>query len=100
MPFPQSPVGERTREERQALLAQAISSYVRNGYRVESQVDNQAILVKGRRPNHLLHLVLSFLTLGVWLVFVWLPIAILGGEKRRVMTVDAYGNLTETKGRG
>ena len=73
---------------------------VRDGYRVESQTDYQAILVRGRRPNHLLHLILSIVTLGLWAIFVWLPVAVFGGEKRRVVTVDAYGNVATTKGRG
>lgn len=78
-------------EERKALLARAVSNEVRRGYRVESQTDFQAVLVKGNRPNHLLHLLLSVFTLGVWLL-VWLLVVLLGGEKRQVVEVDEFGN--------
>src|SRR5215207_8344529 len=92
--------GQRSPEDRRALLAQEVAGHVSHGYRVESQTDYQAIVVKGRRPNHLLHLILSVLTLGVWALFVWLPLAMFGGEKRRVITVDNFGDVATAKGRG
>lgn len=82
------------------MLASHVAEHVRGGYRVESQTDYQAIMVRGRRPNHLLHLVLSVLTFGVWALFVWLPVAVLAGEKRRVVTIDPFGNVQTSKGRG
>ena len=53
--------------------------------------DYQAILVKGHRPNHLLHLVLTIVTLGVWGI-VWLGVIAFGGEKRMSASVDEWGN--------
>lgn len=97
--FPAAPE-QRTSEERQELLATTVNGYVRDGYRVESQTPHQAIVVKGRRPNHLLHLILSILTVGLWLLFVWLPLVVFGGEKRRVITVDTFGHVQTAKGRG
>lgn len=91
---------QRTSEERQEILAGAVNNAVRDGYRVESQTAHQAIVVKGRRPNHLLHLILSLLTLGLWMLFVWLPVVVFGGERRRVITVDTFGNVQTAKGRG
>ena len=39
------------------------------GYRIESRSDYQATIVKGHRPNHILHLILSIITLGnSWLI--------------------------------
>ncbi len=90
---------ERTPEERRAALAQHVASYVSNTYRVESQTDYQAIVVYGRRPNHLLHFLLSCFTFGLW-VPVWIALVLFGGEKRRVVTVDSYGNVATSKGRG
>jgi len=78
-------------DERKALLAHVISNRVHEGWRVESQSDYQAVMVRGHRPNHILHLILSIITLGVWLI-VWLLVAAWGGEKRRTLTVDEYGN--------
>lgn len=87
-------------DERQERLEGTVSGYISSGYRVESQTPHQAIVVKGRRPNHLLHLILSVLTLGLWMLFVWLPLVVFGGEKRRVITVDPAGNVRTAKGRG
>jgi Ca2+/Na+ antiporter len=88
-----SPTGTtKSPEERKAFLAQAVTSWIRQGWRVESQSDYQAVLVKGHRPNHILHLLLSIFTLGLWLV-VWIIVALAGGEKRRVINVDQYGNI-------
>ena len=54
------------------------------GSRVESQTEFQAVMVKGRRTNHLLHLLLSVISLGFW-VPVWVLLGISGGEKRKVI---------------
>lgn len=92
--------GERSPEERRSYLASEVAAHVRQGYRVESQTDYQAIVVKGRRANHLLHFILGLFTLGLWWLFVWLPVGLFGGERRRVITVDTYGNVANAKGRG
>jgi hypothetical protein len=81
----------KSSDERKEILARAIHTQVAQGARVESQSDYQAILVKGHRPNHLLHLVLTILTLGVW-GFVWLGVIAFGGEKRMSASVDDWGN--------
>ena len=53
----------------------------------------------------MLHLVLTIVTLGLW-VFVWLGIAAFGGEKRKFASVDEWGNTnlqnlwTTTRQRG
>jgi hypothetical protein len=85
-----------TSEQRQEALTGRVAWWVdKGGYRVESQ-SNQAVLVWGRRPNHLLHLILSIVTWGFWALFVWLPIAIFGGERRKTVTVGDDGRLTES----
>ena len=55
------------------------------GWRVESQSERQAVLVKGRRPNHILHLILSLVTFGMR-VPVWVLVCVFGGEKRKVVS--------------
>ena len=55
------------------------------------------MLVRGQRVNHILHLILSILTLGFW-VIIWLVLVVAGGQKRQVLTVDAHGAVT-TQGR-
>lgn len=78
-------------EERRAVLAQKIEDQVRKGARVDSQSDYQAVLVWGHRPNHILHFLIGLVTLSAWWIFVWLPIIIFGGEKRKILTVDEHG---------
>lgn len=76
--------------QRKDELARAIAEETSRGWRVESQTEFQVVLVKGKNHSHLLHLILTLLTLGLWLV-VWIPLAIFGGEKRAVVSVDEDG---------
>ena len=66
------------------------------GMRVESQGDYQAVLIKGRRVNHILHLILTLVTAGLWAV-VWIILVIVGGEKRHIVRVDEFGNVTTSQ---
>ena len=69
-------------DDRKEALGRAVQRQVSLGARVESQADYQAVLVIGRRPNHLLRLV----TLGLW-----------GGEHRTSVSVDESGNTSLQK---
>ena len=82
----------KTDTERKQTLATTVTNRVAQGRRVESQTDFQAILVHGHRPNHLLHLIVTLCTLGLW-GLVWLGIAVLGGEKRETVQIDEWGNI-------
>lgn len=53
-------------------------------------------MVQGHRLNHILHLILSLLTLGIWMI-VWVAMGIFGGEKREVINVDDWGTPTVTR---
>jgi hypothetical protein len=66
---------------RAEAIDQQIASYLAKGWRIESRTDHAAVMVKGKRVNHVLHLLLSLVTVGLWLP-VWLIVAIVGGEKR------------------
>jgi len=81
-----------TADDRKAALAQQVANWTRDGWRVESRTDYQAVMVKGHRTNHVLHLILTLVTLGVWAI-VWILVAVLGGEKRRVIEVDDFGHV-------
>jgi len=85
---------EKSPEERKAILADVIAGGVKRGWRVESQTDYQVVLVHGHRPNQILHLLLSIITLGLWIP-VWILVAVFGGEKRRVITVGDQGQVTD-----
>lgn len=91
-----APSSRKSTEERKELLARTISGQVAAGARVESQSDFQAVVVKGKGVNHVLHLILTLVTLGVWGV-VWIAMAIFGGENRAMVTVDEFGNAAVQK---
>jgi hypothetical protein len=82
-----------TDPERKQVLADTVADGVKHGWGVEAQSDYQAVMVKGKRPNHLLHLILTIVTLGFWAV-IWILVALSGGEKRKVVQVDESGNAT------
>lgn len=84
-------------EERKEALSRAVQAQVASGARVESQGDYQAVIVHGRRPNHLLHFFIGLFTFAVWWIFVWIPLAIFGGEKRQMVTVDEFGTTSVQK---
>jgi len=76
--------------DRSTQLNREVEAWVRDGYRVETQSNTQAVMLKGHRPNHILHLILTLVTLGAWAI-VWILVAIFGGEKRRLIVVDDDG---------
>lgn len=88
--FPASttPISSADRAER---LDTALAYEIARGWRIESRTTQNAVLVQGRRPNHVLHFLITVLTCGLW-VFVWLLVAV-GGERRRQLAVDPYGNI-------
>lgn len=79
-------------DDRKAVLARAVASDVRAGWHVQSQTDYQAVLRKGKRTSHGLHIFLSIITLGFWIP-VWVVMAVLNRDKHRVVSVDPYGHL-------
>jgi hypothetical protein len=81
----------RSDEWRRAALSHTVAESFRHGWRVESQMDFQAVLVSGKPINHVLHLLLTLVTFGLWAI-VWILLAITGGEKRCVVSIDPYGN--------
>ena len=82
---------KKTPDERKEILSQMIANQLaRSGYRIESRSDFDAVLVRGKPVNHVLHLLLTIFTLGLW-IFVWIVLAIIGGEKREMVSVDEFG---------
>jgi len=75
---------EKSAEERQALLAQAVAKEVKRGWSLESQEDFQAVMVRMRRSTYLLHLLFT--------VFTTPQAPTTGSEIRKIITVDEYGN--------
>jgi hypothetical protein len=85
-----------TADQRKAQLDATLANLGAQGWRIENRSDFQATIAKGNRTNHVLHLILTIVTLGLWAI-VWILMAILGGEKRRLVTVDPYGNVANRK---
>ena len=85
-------VETRTSEQRKDALATAVANSVREGWNVQSQTDYQAVLVKGSKPNHVLHLILTLVTLGLWAI-VWIALAFIQKVHHRVIAVDEYGTV-------
>ena len=83
-------------DERKAALARAVANEVRGGWHVQSQTDYQAVLVKGKRTSHGVHIFASIVTLGLWIP-VWVVMWFLNRDQHRVVDVDAYGHVNVQK---
>lgn len=79
-------------ELRSAILDSALVHAVSRGGRVEYRSQFQAVVVYGKPVNHILHLILSIVTAGLWLI-VWFLVAQSGGERRDVIDVDSFGKM-------
>jgi len=80
-----------TAEERKATLDQTLEDWAVDGWRIENRSDFQATIAKGEPVNHLLHALVTFLTV-VWII-PWMVMAMTGGVKRKMLSVDEYGDL-------
>jgi hypothetical protein len=85
-----------TRDQAAALLAAEVQRAVAAGGRVEHATDLTAVIVHGQRPSHVLHLLLSVVTAGLWLV-VWLLAAVTNRPVRVLLAVDECGNITRRR---
>jgi hypothetical protein len=93
-PTPEPPtVNKWTAEQRKQALAQAVAGEVRSGWKVQSQSDYQGVMIQeGKNVNHILHLILTILTAGLWAI-VWIILVLTRKkEKLEVINVDEYGH--------
>ena len=79
-----------TPEEQEALFRDRLDKRLRKGWRVTSQEGLSAQLESGKHVNHLLHLILSFITLGIWIPM-WILLSIFGRQKHQHLNVDERG---------
>jgi hypothetical protein len=86
----------QTAEQRKATLDRTLQLQGAQGWRIETRSDFQATIAKGNRINNTLHLILTIITAGLWGI-VWIILALFGGIKRRMITVDEYGNIIDNK---
>jgi hypothetical protein len=92
-PQPMSP------QQRAFMLQDYLARCVTNGARVELQLspfDAQVAWPKGKGPNHILHLLLTLFTFGLWLP-VWMIIGLVGPSPatRFVVAVDEWGQVRQ-----
>jgi hypothetical protein len=89
-----SPLETVTQEERKSRLSLAVRQEVAAGGRVESQTEYTAIVRHGKPVNHILHLILTLVTAGLWAI-VWVIVSIVAASGRKAisLTVDEYGQV-------
>ena len=73
--------------ERRDALDGAVQRALEKGAKLESRAEFSAVLILPNKPNHMLHLVLSIVTLGIWLL-TWLLVVLRGKEARIQVSVD------------
>ena len=83
----QEPISE---EQRRKILEEKIMMYQASGKRLESQIGFQAVLVTEKKPNHLIHLLLTILTGGLW-ALIWIYLVLSNKDIREILQVDEYG---------
>lgn len=81
-------------EERKLKLARVLAVEANSGWKVESQTEYTAVLYygKGGKINHILHLLLSLITFGIWLI-VWIIIGLSNQRKTKVVAIDESGEI-------
>lgn len=88
---------------RRAVLEHEIGKYVRNGYRVVSQADTNAQLVKPKRVSCLaivLMLLLSLLLVGLILLLIYFLWYATQKDEQVYLSVDEKGKVSATKRKG
>lgn len=86
-----------TDQRRAQILDREIRAQICLGSRLESRTGSTATIVSGRPLNDTMHMLLSVMTLGLWLP-AWVLMTAFGGEQRRVLRVNADGTVTNTAG--
>jgi hypothetical protein len=84
-----------TEAERREILNREVTAALQQGGRIESQSDFNAVVLHGKPVNHVLHLILSVLTVGFWLI-VWALLVLTNKPQRVVFSVDSDGAVHRT----
>jgi hypothetical protein len=93
---PGAATARKSADERKQMLARTVSNEVRSGWRIESQTDYDAYLIKGKPTSHVLHLILTIITLGLWAI-IWIVMVYLNRDQRETVNVDEWGNVSIQK---
>lgn len=79
-------------QQRKGVLTSFIARQTSKGWRLQFRGDYEAQLLRGKPTNHVLHLILSVITLGLWIP-VWICVSLFTGQKEWFVTVDEFGNV-------
>lgn len=94
------PLGPRPpRRDPDMALHLAIASHQSNGWRVESMTNRSAVVATGSECNHILHLLLTIFSCGLWFPL-WLVLAMTQKVQRATITVNEEGQVFYAKGEG
>ena len=75
-----------------AALDRAVANELAGGADLVSQAGTNAVLTKGKKVNHILHLILSVLTAGIWLI-VWAILVATNKPQRIVLSLNEQGQV-------
>lgn len=80
-------------QQRARILDQAVTHRLVGGGLLVSRTEFEAVVAYRKRRNHVMHLMFTLLTCGMWAI-VWIILALSNpGERRWVGTVDEYGQV-------
>jgi hypothetical protein len=80
-------------QQRSRLLQLGVADYVaRTKGRVAFQGDDRVVVITGRPVNHILHLLLTIATAGLW-IFGWILASATGGEQSHILTLNDAGDV-------
>ncbi len=92
--------GQLDDASRIAILTQEINARLMRGWLLVNRDDSNASAILGRPGkgvNHILHLLLSLFTFGLW-IFIWFLVTIFQiREKRVLLWIDPFGRCIEPK---
>ncbi len=82
----------KTIEERKLILQNEVATWLPKGYQVQTMTDTQAILTRKKKIKVITHVILAFLTVGLWLI---IPLIQLINRKQQtlVISVEPSGKL-------
>ena len=78
--------------EARTTLDRAVAKELASGAELESQAGTNAVLLKGKKVNHVLHAILSLITAGFWLI-VWLILVVTNKRQRIILSVNERGEV-------
>jgi hypothetical protein len=79
-------------EERQDILQEEVEKWIRKGWQIQSANTYQVILTRKKKIRLITHIIISLLTVGLWLI---VPLWQIINRKQhtKVLRVDVFGQV-------